>query len=666
MTHDNTKAVQIKWEELGADKVHSPSQLIFGLDHDVSNTSPRNLKKYAEIEAFAAEQGITCYPKYRGIVHQIMVEEGHAWPGTMVVASDSHSNTYGGIGCLGTPVVRTDAMAIWQTGVTWYQLAPVARLNLIGEAPAGVTGKDIIMALCTLFKSDVLNHAVEVNGSSKTMASLSIDSRLTISNSSTEWGALSCLFPVDKTLEDWLRQKADAAKAYKNGRTTMTQINHKRIDQLFANPPRADPDAVYAKQLYLNLSTLSPYVAGPDSVKIAVPLHDISQKKIKIDRAYLVSCTNSRASDIARAAQVFQDAAKANPQTKLKLADGVKMYVSAASAPEQETAEIAGHWQTLVDAGVEPMLPGCAQCIGLGPGLLEAGEVGISASNRPFKGRLGSREASAYLASPEVVAASALHGTIIGPGAYQVPAGWSGVEHGYGTGAEPSAEDQLSNPVQQVDSLVEPIESAEGESAPTDILPGFPEKISGQITWLDSDNLSTDGIYPGSLTYRDDVTKDEMARACMQNYDPEFDALAHEDDIIVSGYNFGTGSSREQAATAILAKKIPMVVAGSFSNTFARNSINNALMTIELPRLVEKLRQRFSPSKEGGQSVLTRRTGWTLTWDVQRSVIEVQEGTGGETCTEKVGELPPTVQAIIASGGLESHVKAQVAAQKAS
>lgn len=84
MTHDNTKAVDIKWAELGADKVHSPSQLIFGLDHDVINTSPKNLKKYAEIEAFAAEQGITFYPRYRGIVHQIMIEEGHAWPGTMV------------------------------------------------------------------------------------------------------------------------------------------------------------------------------------------------------------------------------------------------------------------------------------------------------------------------------------------------------------------------------------------------------------------------------------------------------------------------------------------------------------------------------------------------------------------------------------------------------
>ena len=306
---------------------------------------------------------------------RIMVEEGYAWPGTMAVASDSHSNMYGAVGCLGTPIVRTDAMAIWQSGRTWYQLAPVARLTLTGKAPVGVTGKDIIVALCTLFKSDVLNHAVEINGTPETLASIPVDSRLTISNMSTEWGALSCIFPIDEPLERWLRQKADEAALY-DDRTTKERINHERIDALFADPPRADRDAVYAKQLYLNLSTLSPYVSGPDSVKVATPLHELAPKDIKIDRAYLVSCTNSRASDIAMAAKVFKDAAKANPGTKPKVADGVTFYISAASAPEQKAAEAAGDWQALVDAGAQPMPPGCAQCIGLGTGLLEPGQVG--------------------------------------------------------------------------------------------------------------------------------------------------------------------------------------------------------------------------------------------------------------------------------------------------
>ncbi len=169
-------------------------------------------------------------------------------------------------------------------------------------------------------------------------------------------------------------------------------------------------------------------------------------------------------------------------------------------------------------------------------------------------------------------------------------------------------------------------------------------------------------------TYREDVTKDEMARACMQNYDPGFDAVARPGDIIVSGYNFGTGSSREQAATAILAKEIPLVVAGSFSSTFARNAINNALLNLQVPRLVERLRVHFSP--EAGESgegekrakpLLTRRTDWTLTWDVRHSVVEVQEGPDGTKWTEKVGELPATVQAIIAAGGLEAWTRAEIA-----
>lgn len=109
-----------------------------------------------------------------------MVEEGHAWPGTVTVASDSHSNMYGGIGCLGTPVVRTDAASVWATGKTWWQVPPVARVNLTGILPVGVTGKDIIVALCGLFNQDeVLNHAIEFTGTEETMSSLSVDDRLT-------------------------------------------------------------------------------------------------------------------------------------------------------------------------------------------------------------------------------------------------------------------------------------------------------------------------------------------------------------------------------------------------------------------------------------------------------------------------------------------------------
>jgi homoaconitate hydratase len=283
---------------------------------------------------------------------------GYAWPGTVSVASDSHSNMYGGIGCLGTAVVRTDAASIWATGQTWWQVPPVAKVTFTGILPPGVTGKDVIIALCGLFRDDqVLNHAVEFAGGE----SLPIDDRLTISNMTTEWGALAGVFPVDEMLLSWYRGKATTNAMF--GGSSKDRINHKRIDELEQNRLAADPGATYAKELYLNLSTLSPIVAGPNSVKIATPLKNLEAEDIPVNKAYLVSCTNSRASDIAAAARVFREAAKENKEAKI--ASGVKFYIAAASLPEQQIAEEAGDWQVLLDAGAEALPAGCGPCIGL-------------------------------------------------------------------------------------------------------------------------------------------------------------------------------------------------------------------------------------------------------------------------------------------------------------
>jgi homoaconitate hydratase len=464
----------------------------------------------------------------------------------------------------------------------------------------------------------------------------------------------------------------------------------------------ADKGATYAKSLYLNLSTLSPYVSGPNSVKVATPLRDLESQNIKLNKAYLVSCTNSRASDLAAAAKVFKDASKDGEPAKI--ASGVEFYIAAASIPEQEAAEDAGDWQVLLAAGAKPLPAGCGPCIGLGTGLLEPGEVGISASNRNFKGRMGSPDAKAYLASPEVVAASALSGKISGPGWYEKPVGVEKVVLGEGNGVPEedraiSVQDALDKLIADADSIIQNAESSifgseasvgsesEGDEQLTDILPGFPEKVEGEIVFCDADNINTDGIYPGKYTYQDNVSVEKMAEVCMENYDKAFGSIAKEGDILVAGFNFGCGSSREQAATAILAKKIPLVVSGSFGNIFSRNSINNALMGVEVPRLVQRLRETFSgqetqtktdvkepagnkesldsppPAAQASpveEKVLTRRTGWKFVWDVRRSKVVVTEGEGGPSWSQKVGELPPNVQEIIARGGLEKWVKGEI------
>ncbi|KAK1088591.1 mitochondrial Homoaconitase [Friedmanniomyces endolithicus] len=719
MTHDNSWPVATKFMAIGASKIHDPKQIVMTLDHDVQNKSEKNLKKYTQIEEFAKSQGVDFYPAGRGIGHQIMVEEGYAWPGTMAVASDSHSNMYGGVACLGTPVVRTDAASIWATGRTWWQIPPIARVNFTGILPQGVTGKDVIVALCGLFNNDeVLNHAIEFTGHSNTMRSLPVDDRLAIANMTTEWGALSGLFPIDDVLKGWLRYKATEASMYKapspTASLTSDRFNHQRLDELLSDPLTADKGATYAKELFLDLSTLSPYVSGPNSVKVATPLNELEDQAIPINKAYLVSCTNSRRSDLAAAAKVFKNAATTDATGKItpaKIKDGVQFYIAAASLPEQRAAEEQGDWQALLAAGAQPLPSGCGPCIGLGTGLLEPGEVGISASNRNFKGRMGSTEAKAYLASPEVVAASALAGKIAGPGWYERPEGWEGVRSGEGDGI--AEEDRMISIEDALDKLVREAEAAvlEGEQAVagssdaasasagndsevetmTDILPGFPEKVTGEILWCDADNVNTDAIYPGKYTYDDAFSSDpaKMATVTMENYDRDFGLVARAGDILVSGFNFGCGSSREQAATAILAKKIPLVVAGSFGNIFGRNSINNALMGVEVPKLIQRLRDAFpsstttsttvppiteptqnkqsldSPppapiSKPAKQSALTVRTGWTFTWDVRRSRVVVVEGDGGREWTQRVGELPPNVQEIIARGGLEGWVRGEI------
>jgi len=656
MTHDNTWPIILRYMSMGATQIHRPQQLVMALDHDVQNISESNLKKYRQIEAFAKQHGIHFYPAGRGIGHQIMVEEGYAWPNTLAVASDSHANMYGGVACLSTALVRSDASSIFATGRTWWKIPPIAKMTLTGSLPPGATGKDVIVALCGLLNQDqVLNHAIEFTGSDEAMQSLTIDDRLTIANMTTEWGSNTALFPMDAVLRRWLEEKIARAAQNPELPSTTGRLSKQRLEASFSNILRADPGARYAKRFYLNLSTVAPYVSGPNSVKVATPLHELPT--ISIDKAYLVSCTNSRASDLAAAAQVFRRAADKG-QTP-RVAEGVQLYMAAASQVEQWEAETRGDWQTLLAAGAQPLPAGCATCIGLGAGLLEEGEVGISASNRNFKGRMGSVDAHAYLASPAVVAASALHGRITSH--CENPYSWMGVECGEGDGTAEQdhrapMETTLDGFASQLDGLIETAEHETEANPSTSVYvhPDFPERITGEILFCDADAINTDGIYPGRLTYQDNTTIKQMAEACMQNYDPTFTSTAKAGDILVSGFGFGCGSSREQAATAIAACAIPLVVAGSFSSIFARNSINNALPTLELPELVKRLRARFP------ESLPTRRTGWSLTWDVRRNIVEINEGPDQPEWNMKVGELSPNIQEIIAAGGIGPWVKSQI------
>jgi homoaconitate hydratase len=578
MTHDNTGAVIPKFHSIfpspsaqGATnpsnlkpqasglkpRIHDPSQPVFAIDHDIQNHSPENLAKYAKIEKFALEHKIDFYPAGTGISHQIMVEQGYAVPGAMIVGSDSHSNMYGAVSALGTPVVRTDAACLWATGQTWWQVPPVARCTLTGSLRPGVVGKDVIIALCGLFnKDEVLNHAVEFVGDG--VAGLSMDHRLSIANMTTEWGALAGVFPFDEVLRDSLLARADYfATAPRPGtRHSGSKGSYTRdeVNRWYAGRLQADHDAAYAIELTLDLSTITPHVSGPNHVKTMTSVAEMQRRAVVIHKAYLVSCVNARLADIAEAAAVVKGK---------KVAAGVEFYVAAASADIQTQAEHAGHWQALLDAGARPLPPGCGPCIGMGAGLVQDGEVAISATNRNFKGRMGSRDAEVYLGSPAVVAASAVAGRIAAP--FEV---------------------QDARPVGA--ARVAPA-GASAAGQPADILEGFPARLVGRALYLPADNMNTDGIYAGKWTYKDDMTPDQMAKVIFENYDPDFDRVFQRGDIVIGGRNFGTGSSREQAATALKFRGIPCVLAASFSETYKRNAFNNGFLCLDCPALVDHL-----------------------------------------------------------------------------
>jgi homoaconitate hydratase len=565
MTHDNTSPVMKKFKAIGAKRIKDPRQPVFALDHDIQNQAEDNLKKYRAIEAFAREQGVDFYPAGTGIGHQIMVEKGYVTPGSFAVASDSHSNMYGALGAVGTPVVRTDAATIWATGEFWWQIPRSIQVVLEGRLPPGSTGKDVIITLCGLYNHDeVLNAAVEFTGPG--VATLSMDERLSVSNMTTEWGALVGWFPVDGHTIAYLKACQTELRAQ-----GMERIRDDELETWINNPPQPDADAPYAARITLDLSEVTPHISGPDTVQVISSLAEIEPKRVRIQKAYLVSCVNSRLEDLEAAAHVV--AGK-------RVAPSVKFYLAPASRAVQEDAERSEVWQTLLDAGAITLPAGCGPCIGLGAGLLAPGEVGISATNRNFKGRMGSRDAQCYLASPAVVAASAIAGYICAPekpgAATSRPPRPDGVSGSLGS--TPARQYEEFSPTVDVGETVE-------------ILPGFPSEVRGRLVFLPPDNLNTDGIYGKDYTYRDDITREMMAKVVMENYDPQFAGLTRPGDVVVGGFNFGTGSSREQAVTALAAKGIPLVVAGSFSQTYLRNAFNNGFLCVEVPELIGRLRQ---------------------------------------------------------------------------
>src|SRR5438132_7557993 len=344
-----------------------------------------------------------------------------------------------------------------------------------------------------------------------------------------------------------------------------------------------------------------------------VSLPEMQRNHVPIQKAYLLSCVNARVADLHDAAEVVR--ARGG-----HVATGVEFYLAAASAEVHAKAESTGDWQTLLDAGAIPLPSGCGACIGLGRGVVQKGEIAISATNRNFKGRMGDRDAQVYLGSPAVVAASALAGFICAPKTFADRAAGTAVRR---------AQSKPQSPVS------------------VEIIAGFPPGVRGRVLFIDKDNLNTDGIYGSKHTYRDDMKPEEMAAVTFENYDPNFNTLYQKGDVVVGGLNFGSGSSREQAATALKFKGIPCVIAASFSETYKRNAFNNGFVVFECPDLVTYLRENLknrAPTTVGPEIII----------DYAKSILAVD----GQSFA--FSPLSPAAQELIVAGGAENLVAARL------
>jgi homoaconitate hydratase len=630
LTHDNTSAILGKfrsWTKTSNENtVYDFRQPVVCLDHDVQNQSSKHLDQYDQIQRFCAEQQIDFHAAGTGVGHQVLIERGYTQPGSMVVAADSHATMYGGVGCLGTPVVRTDAVAVWIKGQTWWQVPKVARIQLQNRLRPGTTTKDLVLQMLGHLPPSLLaQHAIEFHGPGLT--SLSIEQRLTVANMTSEMGAVAGLFPMDERLIDWWMAQQQQHR-----------IKWSRLDlEQCSEALQPDPKAQYHVELDLDLDSVQAGVTGPNTLMGKTrPINEVESQRIPIDKAYLVSCTNARTSDLEEAVEVLRGK-QVDPR--------VELVVAPASRQVQTRLEASGAWQVLQETGATLLPPGCGPCIGLGAGLLQPGQTGISASNRNFAGRMGSVDAKCYLASPAIVAASAIRGYIAAPRSFEQ--------------VDCKKGQQQTQPLQWTTRSFTQVPTRSHSIIP--LVPGFPRSIKGQVVLCPGEQISTDAIYPSQYTYRDDLSAREQAALVLQAYDPKFASVISNcaaPPILVAGPQFGWGSSREQAVTALQATGIPLVLAPSLSPIFQRNAFNHGMLALECPSILERL--SCCAFKSESLSVKTQLLAIHLELDFIRWQVQIWESSSDREmplANMNIDPIGPEVQEIVRDG-LEMWVKA--------
>ena len=395
LSHDNTAAIARIFRAIGLERVAIPDRMCVTLDHAVPAPTPKHAQNHAEVRAFVKEQGIKNFFEVgRGICHQVVSEEALVLPGQLVLGADSHTTHFGWLGAFGAGIGRTEMSAIWATGELWLRVPESMKVIVTGELGRGVTSKDLCLHLIGLLGADGgLYQSIEFHGEAITKMSLA--SRMVIPNMMAEFGAKNAYLVPDESVFTYLAERT----AKRLGDTINNQQS--AISNLALYP---DDDAIYASTHVIDAASIELKVAVPHTVDNVKPLREVAGTKVH--QAFLGTCTNGRLEDLAAAAEIVKGQ---------RVADGTRLLVIPASSEVYAQAIQAGYVQTLLEAGAVFGTPGCGPCMGNHMGILAPGEVCVSTANRNFKGRMGQPDADIYLASPAIVAASAIKGALADP-----------------------------------------------------------------------------------------------------------------------------------------------------------------------------------------------------------------------------------------------------------
>ncbi len=492
------------------------SKTFFTFDCNPTGSDQKYAANQHVCRQYAREHGIHVYDIDKGIGTHVLIEEGLAYPGSTAVSTDSHANILGAIGAFGQGMGDKDIAASWHKGSTWFKIPPTVKIELKGKPDKKLSAKDMALNLLGLFGANkLLGAAIEIEG--KMVEALTLDQRITISSMATEMGAIIILFPPNNQVIRYCESRS-----------------RKKLD-----PHVADADAIYSETYTVDAGQFKSLISYPGKPH---DTDDLPRDKVWIDSAFIGSCTNGRMEDLRAAASILKGR---------RVAEGIVLKIVPATDRVWSHCLEEGLIEIFKEAGALVSNAGCAGCAAGQVGQNGPGEITISTGNRNFPGKQG--QGSVYLASPAVVAASALAGYITDPETLpEVP------------------EKRL------IEKLVPAVTKDEKKQKTAT----RPVEVKGRCWVISMDNIDTDMIFHNRyLSITDVAAMGQYTFDNLEGYE-DFSKLVKSGDIVVAGKNFGSGSSRQQAVDCFISLGVQCILAESFGSIYERNAINAAFPII--------------------------------------------------------------------------------------